>query len=375
MPIAELKLKESNLAGIGSDLDAGLRKAAAESVAEFDGAGGERGLEIWRIEKFAPKKLAPAEHGTFYSGDAYVSLYTHTPPGSDTLAWDLHFWLGRDSTQDERGTAAYMTVNLDDKLGGKPVQFREVQSHETKKFLSHFPVIRYLDGGVDSGFTAVEPESYKPRLLHIFGPSGAVRVAQVPLEAASLNKSDVFILDAGLTLFQWNAPFASPFEKMRASAIREKLQAERDGEPKEVIIDGDEIEDVPQVWELLGGRGRIAEEGARAADVGHDAPGRPARRLYRCSDESGGVEVTLVAEGEAIDRTELSGDDVSVVVSQLGSGTQVYFSAGSQASLTEKFYLAFSADKILEAVELPPFTPISTVSAECRDEAFNACFK
>lgn len=29
------------------------------------------------------------------------------------LKYDLHFWIGADSTQDEYGTAAYKTVELD----------------------------------------------------------------------------------------------------------------------------------------------------------------------------------------------------------------------------------------------------------------------
>ena len=81
--------------------------------------------------------------------------------------------------QDEAGTAAIKTVELDAALGGRAVQYREVQEHETDLFLSYFkPCIIPMEGGVASGFKKVEVEKVEPRLFIVKGRR-AVRVSQV----------------------------------------------------------------------------------------------------------------------------------------------------------------------------------------------------
>lgn len=61
-------------------------------------------------------------HTQTQNRDAYLLLST-TDKG-----WNLHFWLGAESSQDEQGVAAIKAVELDDLLGGGPVQYREVRA-------------------------------------------------------------------------------------------------------------------------------------------------------------------------------------------------------------------------------------------------------
>ena len=96
---------------------------------------------------------------------------------------------GKDTSTDEKGIAAYKTVELDEGLGGGPIQYRETMEHESALFLSYFKDagIMYLEGGVASGFAHVERDSYDTRLLHLKGKR-SVRAKQCPVAAASLRR-------------------------------------------------------------------------------------------------------------------------------------------------------------------------------------------
>ena len=52
-------------------------------------------------------------------------------PACSGFEYDLHFWLGHATSQDEAGIAAYKAVELDQALGDKPVQYREVEGSES----------------------------------------------------------------------------------------------------------------------------------------------------------------------------------------------------------------------------------------------------
>ena len=61
-------------------------------------------------------------------------MNTYKNEGEEDFEYDIHFWIGNESTQDEYGTAAYKTVELDTLLEDKPVQHREVMENESEQF-------------------------------------------------------------------------------------------------------------------------------------------------------------------------------------------------------------------------------------------------
>ena len=207
------------------------------SAAElFAGAGSRPGVEAWRIEKMKPVKQPPGFElgGKFHVGDSYIVLHTFELKGA--VAYNAHFWIGDESTRDEAGAAALLTVELDQFLGDVPTQFRETQARESREFLQLFPNgVRYLEGGVDSAFVHVDRDAYEPRLLHVKGGRKNVRVVNVPMSVASLNSGDAFILDTGKTLTQWNGAGASRAEKAKALDVVLQIKSEEHGGKSTVL--------------------------------------------------------------------------------------------------------------------------------------------
>ena len=85
------------------------------------------GLVGWRIENKETVAVPEDQLSKLYSGDSYLFLYSKDAGGP----WNIHFWLGKDTSQDESGIAAYKAVELDDSLKGSAVQYRECQGSES----------------------------------------------------------------------------------------------------------------------------------------------------------------------------------------------------------------------------------------------------
>jgi gelsolin len=364
----EYNIADSNIANIGTDLDKKVRQAAAQTEPAWTNAGRAPGLQIWRIEKFNVKSIAKETYGTFYSGDSYIVLNTYKKKGGDALAWDVHFWLGKYTTQDEAGTAAYKTVELDDLLGGAPVQHREVQEYESALFLSYFNNnIKILAGGVETGFRHVEPEKYQPRLLHIKGKK-RVRVTQVEMNANSLNSGDVFVLDKGLEIYQFNGAKAGPQEKMKGAQLCRAIDDERKGMPKVTVIE-ENSKEMDTFWKALGSKGAI-----KAADVGgndDEADKNTMKKLFRLSDQSGKMEFKECGTSTGkLKRSLLDSKDVFV----LDAGQEVFAWIGKGASVSEKKYAMQYAQEYLKKFNRPAYIPISRVLEGGENEVFEASF-
>eukprot|EP01080_Neovahlkampfia_damariscottae_P009734 gene9734-2061_t len=320
--------KESNVSGLGSDADKELRVDAAKTEKAWIGCGQKEGLKIWRIEKFEVKEIPRENYGKFYDGDSYIILNTYKK--EKKICWNIHFWLGKYSTQDEMGTAAYKTVELDDLLGGDPVQYREVQGYESDSFHQLFKDgIKILKGGIESGFNKIKPQDYKPKLLHIKGKT-RIHVMEVPLSCESLNEGDAFVVDAGLKSYIWFGKHVGKNEKFRAAGVARDIKSERKGF-KEIIRIETKEDETKEFWDILGGKGQIktAEEGGDDLEV----EGQRDHVLYQLNETDGKFSFSKIAEGE-IKRSMFKSDDV--FVADFGRNIFVWIGKGSSTGERKK---------------------------------------
>ena len=367
------------------------------SAAElFAGAGASPGVETWRIEQMKPVKQANFT-GKFHTGDSYIVLHTWESKGSTLM--NAHFWIGAESTRDEAGAAALLTVELDQLLGDLPTQFRETQGSESDEFLQLWPTgAQYLAGGVDSAFTAVDRDAYTTRLLHVKGKRN-VRVMQVPVALASLNSGDVFLLDTGLAITQWNGRDASRAEKAKALDVALAVRSEEHGGKSSLVAIDEAAADfeddtVRAFFSVLSGveEGKLLSAGdaaraagrvASAAEGGDDdavsaaSAGAGAVRLYHLRDDAKTGTLTMTEEVDRpLRRACLKTDDVFV----LCAGGGVYVWVGKKASGAERAganeFLAGGerAAKFLDANGLRADAPVKIVKEGTENALFKQAF-
>jgi len=354
------------MALFGTAVEKEIKRYAAETEKAWAGVGKTPGVNIWRIENFQVVAWPATSFGSFFNGDSYIILRTYKV--ADALKWDVHFWLGEFTTQDEAGTAAYKTVELDDFLGGYPVEYREVQGYESDLFHSYFPKgVKIMTGGVDTGFTHVEESTHRNRLLHIKGRGKNVSAVEVPMSAASLNSGDVFLLDAGLTVYQFMGKQAGIHEKTKIAQLSRGLDDERGGKVVIHVIGefdmGHTDEATNAFWALLGGRVATIKS---AKEGGSDEKPVSVKNMLRLSDATGSLVTTPVSFARS---SLVSGDAFIIDV-----GSEVFVWVGSTCSPKERqCALSFGQQYITKSGK-PAYTNLSRVMEGAENESLLAHF-
>uniref|UniRef100_A0A8C1TZ51 Villin-like n=1 Tax=Cyprinus carpio TaxID=7962 RepID=A0A8C1TZ51_CYPCA len=330
------------------------------------------GLQIWTISKMKMVPVPEQAHGNFFEGDCYIILNVSNSTSQST---DIHYWIGNTSSQDEQGAAAIYVTQLDKYLGGSPVQYREVQGCESAKFKSYFKNgLIYKKGGAGSGFTHVETNTFNiQRLLHVKGTKH-VTAREVEVSWSSFNLGDIFLLDLGKAIIQWNGPQSNRQEKLKAVLLAQDIRdRERGGRAQIGVIEGGQEEASPELMKLM-----ISVLGQRTGHLKESIPDdKPDQnqtsiiKLYHVSDASGQLLVQEVATSP-LTQDLLSSSDC-YILDQGGSSVMVW--KGKAASDEERSSALSRAVGFIKAKNYPSNTKVEVMSEGGESAMFKHLFK
>lgn len=269
----------------------------------------ESRMTIWRIEEFEKVAVPRDLYGHFFMAESYIVhyAYTNSPGGKDQHI--LFYFLGRDCPTNDKGTAAYLTVELDETLGSNSTQIRVVQDKEPSQFLAIFKGKYVVHAGK---FADYKPDSPAPRLYDIRGKDALhAHAVETEMKCSNLHNAHAFVLRSPANTFIWCGKHSQPHVKTCAHTTG-SIFSER----PTLVSDGREP---PNFWELLGGKGNYFNFPALP-------PAPP--RLFICSQGTGRVDVE---QEEIFAQEDLTSDTVALLDDSVGS---VYIWLGKRSSHT-----------------------------------------
>nr|XP_040023598.1 villin-1 isoform X2 [Gasterosteus aculeatus aculeatus] len=340
----------------------------------FKNVSQKPGLQIWTINNMQMVPVPAQGFGNFFEGDCYIILHISQNKGSGQSA-DIHYWIGNSSSQDEQGAAAIYVTQLDEHLGGSPVQHRESQGNESAMFRSYFKNgLIYKKGGVASGFHHVEPNVYNVlRLLHVKGRKH-VTATEVEVSWNSFNNGDIFLLDMGKAIVQWNGPQSNKREKLKAVLLAQDVRdRERGGRAQIGVVEGGAERDSPELMKImtavLGQRSGQLKEAV--ADDEPDQVQNASVRLYQVFENGGNLVVQEVAT-QPLTQDLLHSSDC-YIADQGGSSVMVW--KGKQASKVERQEALNRALGYMKAKKYPQSTSVDVMSEGGESAMFKHLFK
>ncbi|KAG9345220.1 hypothetical protein JZ751_009766 [Albula glossodonta] len=247
---------------------------------------------------------------------------------------------------------------MDDYLGGKPVQYRELQGTESTTFTSYFKGgITYKAGGVASGFHhVVTNDLTAERLFHIKGRR-VVRATEVQLAWSSFNKGDCFIMDLGAVIYQWCGSKCNKYERLKAAQVAVGIRDnERNGRAKVIVVEEDK--EPSGMIKVLGEKPDLPP-GDDNDDTVADMSNRKMAKLYMVSDMTGTMQVSLVSEENPFSQSLLLSDECFIL--DHGQNGMIFVWKGRHANKNERKEAMKTAEGFIKQMGYKPNTQIQVL--------------
>jgi len=200
----------------------------------------------------------------------------------------------------------------------------------------------------------------------------------VPIEAKSFNEGDVFVLDAGLNLYQWQGKSAGKNEKGRAGQLCRAIDDERKGKPQ-VHVFSQTDRNVKEFWDEVAKFDSSSSSWPNgvpqvAPDDGKDEEWEKSndQKLFQLSDSSGSLQFTEVkpeVKGK-YKRAMLKSEDVFI----FDAGNEVFAWIGKGASPQEKREAMQYAQNYLKKTGRNVCLPVTKILEGSDNNAFKSFF-
>lgn len=314
------KLLDAKMKAVNSDVDEGGK------------------VRVWRVEGITRVTMNKTICGQFYSSNCYILLYAYTPQGMPEK-YILLYWIGLNSSRDDRGSAAILTKYIADSLDGKKLIVRVVEGQEPPYLRRLFRGSLMIHRGSspsaveeapkkknslldafsmksksEKGVNAVEQLSRVllnskakggnvPALYAYVGTTALTLYSlQVPLEASSLNSVDNFVLYSGNFAY---IRVANPTHKDTIIKLAESKLRDIDGKAEFDTIAFNAGSEPEDFWSKLGGKASVNKQSSYL-----NKPKARHPRLYHATARSGAFRVSEV---EYFKRTDLFDDEVFIL--------------------------------------------------------------
>ncbi|XP_032126247.1 villin-like protein isoform X8 [Sapajus apella] len=313
-------------------------------------------------------------YGNFFEEHCYVVL--HVPQSlkaTQGASSDLHYWVGKEAGAEAQGAAATFVQQLQEERGTLTVLHREAQAHESDCFRSYFrPGIIYRKGGLPSDLKHVETNMFNiQRLLHIKGRKH-MSATEVELSWNSFNKGDIFLLDLGKMMIQWNGPKTSISEKARGLALTYSIRDRERGGRAQIGVVDDEVKapDLMQIMESVLGR-RVGSLRAAMPNKDINQLQKANIRLYHIY-EKGKDLVVLELATPPLTQDLLQEEDFYILDQ---GGFKIYVWQGGLSSLQERKAAFSRAAGFIQAKGYPTYTNVEVVNDGAESAAFKQLFR
>uniref|UniRef100_G1PFU1 Villin like n=1 Tax=Myotis lucifugus TaxID=59463 RepID=G1PFU1_MYOLU len=329
-------------------------------------------LHIWIIENLKLVPVPEEAYGNFFEEHCYVVL--HSLRATQGTPKDLHYWIGKKADAEAQGAAGTFVQHLQETLGNATVQHREVQGPRIRLFLQFTSAqgVIYRKGGLASALKHVETNMCNiRRLLRIKGRKH-VSATEVQLSWESFNKDDIFLLDLGKVMIQWNGPKSSISEKARALALTCSLQdRERAGRAQIGVVENEaKASGLMEIMETVLGR-RLGSLYAAIPSRSINQLQKARVHLYHIYQKDKDLVIQELAT--RLLTQDLLHEEECYILDH--GGCKIYLWQGRRSNHQEKTISFSQAQGFIQAKGYPTYTNVEVLNQGAESAAFKQLFR